>query len=214
MKITLVNTILQRKVEWETSWGSTARPLLDDVKELTGLRSNEMWREPEDRVAGRKHVRRIAVMEVAYAAQWDSRRRWSQDTMSRHQECFAGHTYKLSFLQPKLLHLIPTLCGVDVRWHTPPCSMVVHIISRQSLLFDVILYFVQPSSLRSSSLPSPLYFHYHRPPSYVVLLSSHHMPIPLQPSFLYFLCDFPNFSCPSYSFISDIVQLRNSAHPS
>ena len=107
--------------------------------------------------------------------------------------------------------LIPLLCGIDVY---TPCSTVVHIISRQSLLFDVILYFVQPSSLRSSALPSPLYFHYHRPPSYVVFLSSHHMPIPLQPSFLYFLCAFPHFRCPSYSFISDLVQLRNSAHPS
>ena len=64
------------------------------------------------------------------------------------------------------------------------------MISRQSLPFDVILYFVQPSSLRSSSLPSPLYFHYHRPPSYVVFLSYRHMSIPLQPSFLYFLCDY------------------------
>ena len=52
---------------------------------------------------------------------------------------------------------------------------VVHFISRRSLLFDIILYFVQPSFLRSSSLPSPLYFHFHRPPSYVVFLSSHHM---------------------------------------
>ena len=84
--------------------------------------------------------------------------------------------------------LFPLLCGVDILWHTPPCSTVVHIISRQSPLFDVILNFVQPSSLRSSSLPSPLYFHYHRPPSYVVFISSHHMSIPLQPSFLYFLC--------------------------
>ena len=80
--------------------------------------------------------------------------------------------------------LFPLLCGVDVRRHTPPCSSVIHIISRQSLLFDVILHFVQPSSLRSSSLPSPLYFHYHCPPSCVVFLSSHHMPVPLQPSFL------------------------------
>ena len=55
----------------------------------------------------------------------------------------------------------------------------MHIISRQSLLFDFILYFVQSSSLRYSSLPSPLYFNYHRPPSCVVFLSSHHMPIPL-----------------------------------
>ena len=37
------------------------------------------------------------------------------------------------------------------------------------------------------------------------------MPIPLQPPFLYFPCDFFHFRCPSYSFISDLVLLRNSA---
>ena len=107
-----------------------------------------------------------------------------------------------------LLHLFLLLCGVDV-WYTPPCSTVIHFVSRQSLLFDVILHIVQPSSLRSSSLPSPLYFHFHHPPSDAVLLSSHHMPIPPQPPFLDFLCDFPHFRCPSYSFISYLVQLRN-----
>ena len=49
---------------------------------------------------------------------------------------------------------------------------------RQSLLFDIIPHSSQPSSLRSSSLPSPLftYYHYHRPPSYVC--SSLHMTCP------------------------------------
>ena len=69
---------------------------------------------------------------------------------------------------------------------SPRCTMtyasmyhVVHIIYKPTaLFFDVILYFVQPSSLRYSSLPSPLYFRYHRPPSYVVFLSSHHMSTP------------------------------------
>ena len=63
-------------------------------------------------------------------------------------------------------------------------------------------------SLRSSSLPSPLYFHYHRPPPYAVFLSSHHMPIPLLPSFLYFLCDFPHFRWPlilSFLILSSFV---------
>ena len=85
-----------------------------------------------------------------------------------------------------------------------PCSTVVHIISRQSLIFDVILYFVQPSSLRYSSIPSPfpLYFHFHRPSSYVMLLSSQHMPIPPQPPFLDVICGFPHFRCLPYSFIS------------
>ena len=35
---------------------SRARQWLDDVKEWTGLRLNEMWRKPEDCVAWRKHV--------------------------------------------------------------------------------------------------------------------------------------------------------------
>ena len=81
--------------------------------------------------------------------------------------------------------LFPLLCGFDVRWHTPPCSTVVHIISRQSLLFDIILYCVQPSSLSFLSSLFPV-FQYHRPPSYVVVLSSHHMPIPPLPLSLLF----------------------------
>ena len=65
-----------------------------------------------------------------------------------------------------LFILFPLLRGVNVWRYTPPCSTVVHSISRQSLLFYIILHFVQPSSLRSSSLPSPLYFHSHCPPYY------------------------------------------------
>ena len=45
------------------------------------------------------------------------------------------------------------------------------------------------SSLRYSSLPSTLYFHFHLLSSNVVFLSSHRMSIPLQPNFLDFLCD-------------------------
>ena len=63
-------------------------------------------------------------------------------------------------------------------------------------------------------LPCRPYIHYHRPHSYVLFRSSHYKSIPLQPTFLYFLCDFPHFRCPSYSFISGLVQLRNSARPS
>ena len=75
-------------------------------------------------------------------------------------------------------------------------------------IFDIILCFVQPSSLRYSSLPSPLYLHFHRPPSYVVFLSSHHIPIPLQPSFMDFLCDSPTFVVPlllSFLILSSFV---------
>ena len=55
-----------------------------------------------------------------------------------------------------------------------------------------------PSTLTHSTPPPPVYFHSHRPPSYVVLLYSHHITIPLQPSFLDFLCDFPHFLCPCF----------------
>ena len=50
-----------------------------------------------------------------------------------------------------------------------------------------------------------MYFHYHRPLSHAVFLSSHHMPIPLQSPLLYFLCDVSHFRCPSYSLISDLT---------
>ena len=97
------------------------------------------------------------------------------------------------------LHLIPT--------SSPPPPPP----PQRSLLFDIIPPSVQPSSLRPSFLPSPLYFHFQRSPFYVVFLSSHHIPIPHQPPFLDFLCDFPHFRCPPYSFI---FYLRTSTHPS
>ena len=56
---------------------------------------------------------------------------------------------------------------------------VVHSISRQPFLLDIIIQLVQPSPRRHSSLISPLLFHFHHPPSPVVFLYSHHMPIPL-----------------------------------
>ena len=55
-KITLANTILRGRVEVERSRGRPARRRLDDVKQRTGLSSNEMWREKEERVAWRKRV--------------------------------------------------------------------------------------------------------------------------------------------------------------
>ena len=57
------------------------------------------------------------------------------------------------------LILFPLLCGINV---TLPCSTVVHVISGQSLLFDIIPHSIQQTSVRPSSLPSHLYFHFHR----------------------------------------------------
>ena len=76
-----------------------------------------------------------------------------------------------------LLHLAPSFmwgCLHVARSYTS---------SAESLLFDITPHSVQPSSLRPSSPPSPLYSDFHRRPSYVVLLSLHHMPMPLQPPF-------------------------------
>ena len=60
---------------------------------------------------------------------------------------------------------------------------------------------VEPSSLRPSSPPHPLYFQSHHHPSCALLLSSHHMPLPLQSPFLDILCDFSHLRFPSYCFI-------------
>ena len=54
--------------------------------------------------------------------------------------------------------------------YTHPCSWVVQFLTKQYLLPDII-----PHSTTIFSLPSPLYFHFHRPPSFVVFLSSHHI---------------------------------------
>ena len=63
---------------WRTYCGNMeifrrARQWLDDVKEWTGLSSNGMWKGPEDRVAWRKRVSRVATNGLVYGIQ-DSRR--------------------------------------------------------------------------------------------------------------------------------------------
>ena len=94
--------------------------------------------------------------------------------------------------------LVPISCGVDVRRYSPPHSLVVHFLPRQSLLSDIIPHIFQPFSLRSSY--PPLYFRFHHP-SYFVLLFSPHVHIPLQPPFLNFLWYFHHFRSPLYPFI-------------
>ena len=48
------------KLRGQRSRGRPVRQWLDDVKEWTGLSSNEIWRKPEERVARRKHVSQVA----------------------------------------------------------------------------------------------------------------------------------------------------------
>ena len=77
-----------------------------------------------------------------------------------------------------LLKFVPLLCWVDVRRYTPPCSPRGHSLpDSPCLLFYITLHSSQPSSPRHSSVPPPLYLHFHRPSSYVVLFSSHHMSV-------------------------------------
>ena len=56
---------------------------------------------------------------------------------------------------------------------------------------------VPPPPLYPSSPPLPLIIPSHLPPSYIIILASHHMPISSQPPFLYILRDFSHFHCPS-----------------
>ena len=133
------------------------------------------------------------------------------------EEC--AHKYATVMLAPHIyvwisLHLIPTLRGIDVPWHTPPCSTVVHVFPRQSLLCDIIHHSVQPSSVRPSSFLPPCTFIVIALYIRSVLLFLSHAHTTRKPNFLDFLCRFPHFRCSSYSFISYLVQLRNSAYPS
>ena len=94
----------------------------------------------------------------------------------------------------------PLLFVFDVR-----CDIRLHVARSYTSSADSPFSLISSFTLSNQlllALPSPVYFHFHRPPSHVVFLSCHHMPIPLQPLFLDFLCDFHHFRCPSYSFIS------------
>ena len=50
--------------------GRPAIQCLDDVEEWTGLGSNEMWRQPENRVACKKRISRVAPKDsIVYCIQ-------------------------------------------------------------------------------------------------------------------------------------------------
>ena len=94
-----------------------------------------------------------------------------------------------------LFILFSPFCGVDVRWHTPPCSTVVHFLPRQSLLFDIILHFVQPIPLQPPLLDFLCDFLHFRRPLILSFLILSSLVIPtsivafsfLRPP-IYFLC--------------------------
>ena len=114
----------------------------------------------------RKMVEQIPPLEHATRLYWES----SSSSPSSYSHFYVGSMYD------------------DIRLHVEPSYT-----SSADSPFSLISSFTLSNHLllsMSSSLRSPLYFHYHRPPSYVVFLPSHHMPMPLQPPLLYFLCDF------------------------
>ena len=63
-KRTMENTILQGKAEKKISRGRPARQWLNDIYEWTGMRSNEMCREPDDSVAWRMRVSRVTRTDL------------------------------------------------------------------------------------------------------------------------------------------------------
>ena len=90
------------------------------------------------------------------------------------------------------LHLSPTfMCG--------QCMTIYASVLARSYPFSPDSPFSLISSLTLSNhllldiSPSPLFFHSHRSPSYVVFLSSHHLPVPHQPPFLDVLWYLPLF---------------------
>ena len=126
--------------------------------------------------------------------------------MARHL-----HQYKIIFLLPLRSTFILGRCST---MYTSPCSSVGHSLpDSPCLLFDITLHSSQPSSPRHSSLPPPLYLHFHRPSSYVVLFPSHHMPLlTSSASSLELLFDFSHFRCLPYSLIPYPIELCNRSY--
>ena len=111
-------------------------------------------------------------------------------------------------------HLFPLSCGVDVSYETPPSSSVLSVLPGQFSLGQVVPDAIQPPPLWSSSPSFPRHLHHHHCLAYVFVFSSQYVPIPLQPTFLYFLGYFSHLRCPANSFIPNSVQLGDSTHPS
>ena len=95
---------------------------------------------------------------------------------------------------------------------TMTCIRVVHFLP--DIPFTLKISSLTLSNIRPSSLSSPLQFHFHSSPSYVILLSSHHILIPAQSPFLDLFYYFRRFLCPLILQLFYRIQLRNSAHSS
>ena len=101
----------------------SARLWLDDVKEWTGLSSNDIWREPEDLVAWRNRVNQFPN---GLNSQWHSR---------KYLETIMGRIIVLFFFNVSLFAFHDTICTeskfttVDAGIVKPNDMQVLRIIS-------------------------------------------------------------------------------------
>ena len=91
----------------------------------------------------------------------------------------------------------------------------VRLLTRsQSSTFQISLTRVFPSCFRSSYLPFPWYIRPQHFPQYVLAISPHHMPVPVQSSLSDLFGSLRHSCCSSDVFIPDLVFACHSAHPS
>ena len=132
-----------------------------------------------------------------------SPRAWSRTVHGSDDQTHVQHL----IFPLRRLHLIPTfMWGLCTMTHAS-----MHGRTLPTLLFDIIPHSCCPTifSYRLSSLPSPSYFHFHRPTSYA-LFPSHAHTTPI--SFPRVSLRFPPLLFFLYHFISYNVQLHNFAH--
>ena len=104
-------------------------------------------------------------------------------------------------LLPHLSHFyVASMCLMSIHLikYMPPYNPILRFLPWQFSLRQGVPDVIQPPPLWSSSPSFPRHLHHHHSLVYV-FFSSHHMPIPLQPTFLHFLGYFSHVRCPSNS---------------
>ena len=121
---------------------------------------------------------------------------------STHSPSSSTSPYSNVYMGSMYHHIPIPPCSTVYTFSTDrPFSLLSYLTLSNRLLLSLPLFLVL-------SFPSPFFLRSGP------LFSFHHLPTPLRHPFQYSICDYPQFRCPSYSFISYLVQLRKSAHPS
>ncbi len=132
----------------------------------------------------------------------------SLDNMASTSSHFQGTGYGTSSSSVRILFILGPLFCESV--FDGLCSSVVHSLPDSP--FSLISPSLYPTILSYGFLSS---VHFHRHSSYAVLLSSHHMPVPVPHPISDFHCDFSHFRClDPLSFIPYPVDLCNLPYPS